>query len=145
MILVRDIDPVITQSMTFKLQNRYILKSVAPFLVMVGNPPGTFTFGIYSGLIPIYEQSFTSGDLKTALETTNNNAYVYYPFLVNKRLKKGNYTLKITASGYSPASNSFLGWAQQHESIQNQMEYLPSNDSENSLAFRVKIIKEGVF
>jgi len=144
MILVRDIDPEISQSITLKLQSRYILKSIAPYLVMVGAPSGTFTFQLKSGLITLFEQSFTSAELKAALNTTNNNAYVYYPFLINKRLKKGTYTLKITASGYSPASSSFIGWAQQHEDIQNQMEYLPSNDGENSLAFRMKIVKEGV-
>lgn len=128
-----------------KLNDRTYLSAIYPLIIMVGNPLGTFYFTIMNGAIQIYQSSFTSSDLKLSLNTTDNNLYVYYPILTNIKLRKGNYTLKLTASGYSESPSSFIGWGQQHEDIQNSMDYIPSGISKNSLTYRVKMLKEGIY
>jgi hypothetical protein len=71
---------------------------------------------------------------------------VFYPIIPDSpiKLEKGTYTLKLTASGYISNSSSFIGWLQQFEDVQNDMDYLPLFSNQNSLAFRLKIFKEGV-
>lgn len=143
-ILCRDIEPFLEQSIMFDLPEKCVIGAISPFLVMVGAPSGTFTIGLYSGATPLFEESFTSADIKSKLSTSNNHGYIYYPFNPNIRVKKGNYKLKISSTGYTPGANSFICWAQQHENVQNTMSYLPSNVTENSLAFRVKVYREGI-
>lgn len=142
-ILCRDLLPLIEQEIEFNLPEKCVLGAISPFLVMVGAPAGTFTFGIYDGATTLFEESFTSADIKAKLGTTSNNGYVYYPFTPNIRLKKGQYTLRLNSSGYTSGS-SFLCWAQQHENVQNAMNYTPSNVIENSLSFRLKVYREGI-
>jgi len=59
-------------------------------------------------------------------------------------LAKGSYKLKLSATGYSATETSFLGWVQQHEDLNNELDYTPINDEENPLAIRIKIFKEGI-
>lgn len=143
-IVVQDLGTELSQAISFNLNDRAILEGIYPFLIMIGNPSGTFYFTILKDSTQIFQQSFTSADLKNSLQTTNNNLYVYYPIFPNIKIKNGSYTLKLTASGYTKTSSSFIGWGQQHENIQNKMNYTPTKYSENSLTYRLKIRKEGI-
>jgi len=91
-------------------------------------------------------KSFTSADIKAASGTTDNYLYSFYPVIPTNPLKieKGDYILRLKTSGYTASGSSFIGWIQQHEDIQNSISYNPINDSQNPLAFRVKIYKEGI-
>jgi len=110
------------------------------------SPAGSFTLELEDSSGVIMSKSFSSSDVKTASETTDNYLYSFYPVIPTSpvRVEKGSYTLRIKTSGYTATGSSFIGWIQQHEDIQNTMSYNPSNDSQNPLAFRVKIYKEGI-
>ena len=111
------------------------------------NVSGTFTFEVESLTETILSQSFTISEIKTALNTTENYFHVYFPIMpVNPmQLESGAYRFKLIApGGYSATQNSFIGWIQQHEDLQNVMDYEPSNDSENSFCIRFKVYKEGI-
>jgi len=89
---------------------------------------------------------FTLSEVKTAIGTTSNYIHSFIPImpLTPLKIEKGSYSLRLSASGYSPNASSFIGWIQQFEDVQNVMSYLPLDDSQNSLAFRVKEFKEGI-
>lgn len=142
-LLAQSLYTELNQVVRFSLEGTYIVGSIAPYIAMVNNPSGTFTFSILKNSEVIYSSNFTSADIKTKLNTTNNHAHIYYPFTPNIKIKKGLYTFRLSASSYSPTSTSFLGWIQQHENIQVPMDYTPSGDWDNSLTFRIKLLKEG--
>lgn len=143
-IVIQNIKNEVSQDISVDVTRRAVVGSIAPFIVMVGAPAGTFTFGIYQGATALFEESFTSNDIKEALNTINNHAYLFYPFIPNIRISSGIYTLKLTASGYAPTDTSFMAWGQQHEDIQNGLDYTPSGVSQNPLSYRIKILKEGI-
>lgn len=113
---------------------------------MYNSPVGTFKIKLLKGLNVVFEKEFTSSDIKTALGTLNNYAIVFYPILPDNpiQIEKGNYTIKLSSTGYTYSSTSYLAWIQQHENLQNNLAYTPIYDSENPLAFRIKELKEGV-
>lgn len=143
-IVTQNLKVELSQEITLNGTRREIIGSIAPLLVLVGAPLGTFTFSIMSGATTLFSESFTSADLKAALTTTDDNLYIFYPFEPNIRLKGDVYLLKLTAGGYNPTPTSFIGWGQEHENIQNEMDYTPSGISQNSLSYRIKIFKEGI-
>lgn len=113
---------------------------------MVNAPAGTFSMDLTKDAVVVFSKDFTSSDIKLSLTTSNNFAHAFYPVIPTNpvQLEKGTYTLSITAIGYTETMDSYLGWAQQFEDVQNQMSYTPSGTEENSLAFRLKVYKEGI-
>lgn len=134
----------LVQDFNINLDERYHLGAVIPYLYL-HNPSGTFTIEIKQGSTVISSKSLTVAQIKSAIPTTDNYAHVFTPFIFDApvKLERGSYSLRLSASGYSNSAASFLGWCQQFEDIQNEMDYIPFDDSENSLAFRLKIYKEG--
>ena len=131
-----------------KSQSRYHIQSIAPYIYMHNAPAGTFTMSIYdvSDESQVFTQSFTSSAIKAALSTSNNYAHAFYPIIPNTKLKlgAGTYRAELTSSGYTYGAESFLGWVQQHEDLNNELDYTPANDLENPLALRIKELKEGI-
>lgn len=145
-IVTQALKSQLTQETTFNLVGACTLGSIAPLLVMVGAPAGAFKFGLYDmSDAPLFEQTFDCDDIKTALNTLNAHAYVYYPFIPQIKIKSGTYKMKLAAvSGYTYAANSFLGWGQQHENVQVETSYVPSADDRRPLTYRVKILTQGI-
>lgn len=113
---------------------------------MVGSPSGTFTIQIEGINGTILSKSFTSSDIKTSLDTTNNNAHVFYPVINDNpcQIERGTYTITLSSSGYTQTSSSYIGWIQQFEDIQNVLSYTPSGIGSRPLAVRIKDYKEGI-
>lgn len=135
----------LSQDFEIKLNERYHLGAIIPYLFF-NNPVGTFTISLVRGVDTIFAKSFSLLDVQSSLETSSTYLHVFYPIIPDSpiKLEKGTYTLKLTASGYVSNSSSFIGWLQQFEDVQNDMDYLPLFSNQNSLAFRLKIFKEGV-
>jgi hypothetical protein len=144
-LLVQTLVSELKQDFNINLDERYHIGAIAPYLYL-HNPSGTFTLTLKNGATSLASKSLTVAEIKALIPTTDNYAHVFCPFIFSSptKVEKGSYTLSLTASGYSNSAASFIGWCQQFEDIQNEMDYLPSDDSENSLAFRFKIFKEGV-
>lgn len=134
------------QDFSFKLQTRYNVGSIAPYLYVHNIPAGTFTLTLKQGETALFEGSFTSAEMKAAIGTTQNYFHVFYPVIAEPALKleRGTYTIELTSSGYEYEMNSFVGWIQQHENLNNELDYEPASDVENPLAFRIKVYKEGI-
>lgn len=147
-LLSKTLETSLSQEIRFSLSTRIHIAALIPYLFMFNAPAGTFTFELYSQdrTETVFTKTFDCDDIKTALSTTDNYAHVFFPIIPTNpvQIEAGLYTISITASGYTATVGSFLGWIQQHENIQNEMEYVPVNDEENPLAVRYKIYKEGV-
>ena len=145
-LVVNPIGASLEQEFTYNLNDRCHIGAFYPYLVLINAPAGTFTCELIKGVTTLFSKSFTSTDIKLSLTTSDNFAHAFYPVIPDSpvQAEKGTYKLKISTSGYTETATSYLGWAQQFEDIQNEMSYTPSGDNENSLAFRLKIYKEGV-
>lgn len=140
-LLVQRLETELTQELRYKLSHRCQIGAFIPCLYMHNAPSGTFTFELLnSDDEVIMSQDFDSADIKASLSTASNYAHVFYPIIPTNpiQIEYGNYTIKLSATGYSPNDSSYLGWIQQFEDIQNVMDYVPENDTENPLAIRIK-------
>jgi hypothetical protein len=141
-------DTPLTQELTIELSKRYHIGSLAPYLYIHNAPAGSFKFSLLrDDDSEVFSETFTSEDIKEALNTVNNYAHVFKPFIpaIKTKIEAGNYTAKLEAiSGYNLTFSSFIGWVQQHEDLNNDLAYEPSNDSQNPLATRLKILKRGI-
>lgn len=147
-LVSRALDDELTQKIKFKLNGRCHLAAMIPYFLIFNAPAGVFTFELYSEdqAETIYSRDFTATDILEALETNDVYAHVFYPVIPENpvQIEKGLYTMKLTATGYTKSESSFIGWIQQFEDVQNEMEYVPFDDSQNPLATRYKHYKEGV-
>jgi len=145
-LVVNPIGASLEQEFTYNLNERCHIGAFYPYIVMIGAPSGTFTFELIKGVTTIFSKTFTSTAIKLSLGTSEDYAHAFYPIIPDLpiQVEKGTYKLKISTSGYTETNSTYLAWAQQFEDIQNQMSYTPSGILENSLAFRLKIYKEGI-
>ena len=141
-----DTDGILSQEFRISLDTRYNIGAIIPYLYMHGAPAGTFYLGVQKNGSEIFSQSFTCADIKTALDTTDDYAHVFFPIVPNLPLylEKGIFSVNLYSSGYVSGS-SFLGWVKQHENLNNELDYTPVNDLENPLATRFKIYQQGIF
>ena len=142
-LLVDKLGTSLEQNITVTGNDRVHIAAFSPYLYVYNSPSGTFTFQLIKSSVVIFSQSFTVADIKTSLGTANNYVHVFYPIVptVLVQMLEGNYTVKITSSGYTATEASYLGWIRQHENIQNGIDYTPTSDRKNPLAIRVKIYK----
>ena len=75
--------------------------------------------------------------------TVDGFAHVFFPIVPNQplHLDRGTYSVELSAAGYTATESSFIGWIQQHEDLNNLLDYVPSGDDQNPLALRIKIIR----
>lgn len=146
-LLVRELKTELTQDIRYKLNKRVQLAAILPYLTMFNAPAGTFTLSLSKGPDTIFSKDFTCDDIKASLEnTSDDNAHVFYPVIPESlvQIEKGLYTIKLSATDYTFDMASYIAWNQQFENIQNEMDYEPVDDTENSYAYRIKIHKEGI-
>lgn len=137
----------LSQTFTLGLNNRSHIESIAPYIYMHNAPTGTFTISVHDeNDVNLFSNSFTSAQIKTALNTVSNYAHAFYPVLTNGALKleAGTYTVVMSASGYTQNPVAFMAWVQQHEDLTNDLDYVPVDDTENPLSMRIKVLKRGI-
>lgn len=142
-LLVDKLGTSLEQNITVTGTERVHIAAFIPYLYVFNIPDGTFTFQLIKSSVVIFSQSFTSADIKTSVGTANNYIHSFYPIIptVLVQMLAGNYTVKITSSGYTATEASYLGWIRQHENIQNGIDYTPTSDRKNPLAIRIKTYK----
>jgi hypothetical protein len=142
-LLVQMLNSELSQEFRLNIDKRYIIAGLYPYLYMHNAPAGTFTFSVLRGEDELISQDFTCSDIKTSLNTTDNYAHVFFPILPEDDLwvlDKGDYTAKISASGYSATSSSFLGWIREYENP-GELDYVPESDAELPMSLRAKILR----
>lgn len=143
-VLVETLQSELSQNISFTGEDRIEIAAFVPYLYIHNLSGATFTLEILRNSAPIFSQDFTSEEINQAVNGVY--AHVFYPIIPENpvQIEPGDYTFKIKAkSGYLPAEN-FIGWCRQYNDVQNQMSYSPTSDSENSLAIRFKIYREGI-
>jgi hypothetical protein len=112
---------------------------IMPWLYFLNNPAGTFKLGIYSGVTLISEKSFNLSDLKTQLNATGNSGHLFFHLeFTGIRLPFGFYTLKLSSTGYTYSSTSFLAWCKEWESkFDANPKYGVDDFTGNPLAVRI--------
>lgn len=128
------------------LSLRYPIAAFYPYLLMVNAPVGEFKFELLKAGNVLYSRLFTADDVKASLGTENDNVEVFFPIVPEYpiHLDRGLYTARLSATGYAFSFGSFIGWVQQHENLNNEMDYTPLFDTENPLALKMKQFKEGI-
>jgi len=144
-ILTNELTDTLEQVFTYNLNKRAHIAAIYPYLLMHNAPTGTFKIQLIRDSVVLLEDEFTSSDIKVSVSTSSDYVHAFYPIIpLNPiQIEKGIYTLRLTAQDYIRTTNSYLGWCQQFEDIQNQISYAPTDDTKNSLAFRLKLYKEG--
>lgn len=137
----------LVQPFSYSLETRVQVAAMIPYLYMHNAPDGDFYFEIdkNDGTFS-YTKHFTSDDIKASLNTSDNSAHVFFPIVPESPmfLEKGDYTFYLYAENYVYNRSSFIGWIRQHENLNNAVSNTPSNDAENPLAFRLKVLKDGL-
>lgn len=136
----------LSQEIRLNRSERYQIGAFIPYLYLHNMPLGTFNFIVEKNSIILFQQSFTSLDVKNSLGTTDDYIHCFYPIIPAwpLQLNSGIYTLKLTATGYSNSSSSFIGWIRQFENLNNILDYVPLDDDHNPLAIRLKIFERGI-
>lgn len=137
----KDLITSLDHEVRFTHDGRLHIAAIIPYLLKFGNPAGAFTLKLISGSEVLFSQSFTASDI-----SDQPYSHTYHPIIPNNpiQIEKGLYTIRLESSGYSFSNSDYIAWIQQHEDIQNQMEYTPENDFENPLTVRIKIYKTGI-
>jgi hypothetical protein len=145
-LVVEPLKTELEQEFNFKLEGRCILAAIAPYLYMHNSPAGTFQFSVYKADDLVFMKEFTSAEIKAALQTTDGYVHSFHPMIpINPVFfTKGTYRANLAAIGYTFSDDSYLGWVRQHENVQDELEYTPSNNMHNPLAMRRKILKRGI-
>lgn len=139
-IVVEELRTTLDQDFTTKLFPRLHLVAIRPYLYLHNNPAGTFTLSVYdSGSNLLESKSFTASDVYTALDTVNTYAHVWYnvEFTNPLNLPAGVYTMRLSASGYTFNNSSFIGWIREHENLKVPLDFTPTNDMFNPMAYEL--------
>jgi hypothetical protein len=143
-LVVEELKTTLIQEFTWNPVPRAHIAAVRPHLYTHGNPAGTFTLAILSAAdVVLASQTFTAADLYFALDTGNAYAQLYFPVIFDNRvhLPKGNYKLRLSASGYSFSEASYLGWIRDHEDLKVPLDFTPASDLHNPLSYEIWVYK----
>lgn len=123
-----------------ELQRRYQIAGFYPYLYLIGNPSGTFTFKINNGARDVFTKSFNASDIREVMSAPLGAIRVSFPVVpfTPMIINTGNYTARIEASDYSPNSNSYLGWIREHENLSNEVPDQDGKAISNPCTMKIK-------
>lgn len=131
-VVVDELKTTLTQRINLLYDRVYQIDGVSIKILMYNAPAGTFTVTLKDLLgNNLASDTFTSAEIKTALETSDNYAYCFVPISIYAPLKKGSYDIELSASGYTYSQSSFMGWIKSHENVYNSISGTPVNFTEN--------------
>lgn len=125
---------VLEQQFRISDYQRTTVAAISPYLYFHNAPAGTFTVE----LVGLRAWSFDFAEVQAAT-AVEGYSHVFFPLvpITPLHLDVGTYTLRLSASGYALGA-SWMGWVQQHENLDNLLDYVPTNDGQNPLAIRIK-------
>ncbi len=134
-----------SMSQTFTLANdeNYNVAYIRPLLYVYNSPAGTFTLTVTQGTFT-QSVNFTASDIQTALGTSDDYFYAWYRlnFTDQLSLKKGNFTITLSSSGYTFSESAWLGWVQEHEFRFNDLSYTPASDDDGPLSTQLFVYRK---
>lgn len=139
-LAVSELVNALEQEFTYTKNVRTQVEAMRPYIYVHNSPSGTFYFDIIQDSTTIYTASFSSSDLYTALDTTDDYAHLFYKLDFGEEvyIDKGTYTLKMRHSGYSYSNTSWIGWVHMHDDPINEYTYsTPGTDNRLPLTFEL--------
>lgn len=125
LVICQELITELEQQINFSGETKRIISGVKIGLVMYNSPSGTFNLALKDlSNNTIASKDFTSDDIKTGLNTSDNYAYLNLPLEFDNILcvKNGSYKFVLSASGYTFSDSSFLGWIKPFQDIYNARE-----------------------
>jgi hypothetical protein len=129
-----------THSQVFDAKKRLNIKSIRPNIYKHATPAGTFTFSIIQDSVTLASKSYTATEIETLAGLTPGD-YFHGPFnfefddsiVVNK----GNFTIQLSASGYTFSESAYFGWVKPHEDISVDIDYTITNGRQNPFGVEI--------
>lgn len=114
------------------------LGAIRPYLYFHGMPAGTFTFRLKRSTTVIKEWSFNSTQARDAFGGSLNFFHVYLSLASEAfAIKPGEYTLELSATGYTFSSGSFMGWCKDFAGPTGAIIGSPNDFTSYPLSFRI--------
>lgn len=102
----------LSNDFTLDLNERQQIGGVRAWLMSVGDPSGTFTYAIKSGVNTLWSDTFNVAEMKSDLSTSATRLHMMKAKNVDPviNLGPGTYTFELSSSGYTASSSSYLAW-----------------------------------
>lgn len=102
-------------------------------------PSGSFKFEIWKGLNLYAEFPFSCNDLRSSFGGSSQYFRVFYPFGVgsNITLYEGEYTFKITSTGYTYSASSFLSLCKDWQGVFGEISDENAEFTDYPYSFRI--------
>lgn len=115
-----------------------VLAALRPYLYFHGMPAGAFKLRLKRSTTTIKEWEFTSSDAREAFGGSLNYFHVYLS-LVSEAfvIRPGEYTLELSATGYTLSSGSFMGWCKDFAGPTGAIIGTPNDFTSYPLSFRI--------
>lgn len=125
---------------SFVIEKRLIVHAVRPYLYTHNFPAGTFTVSLLTSTDDVIAyKTFSSSAIYAGLGTVNAYAHAFYKieFDGGLPLVAGTYKIKLSSSGYTYISSSYLGWVKEHEDLKVNTTYVITGAEQNPLSFEL--------
>jgi hypothetical protein len=144
-LVVEELFTTLTQDINLTNNHRYQVAAFRPKIFMYNAPAGTFTLSLKSGANVLQSVTFTSAEIKSDLNTTDNYAWLWKALIFDNPLPvvKGTYTLELSSSGYSFTNSSYLGWIKDFNNLYNERSEVFESYQTNPLTFQIYTKKRG--
>lgn len=93
---------------------RQYIEEIKPYLYMHNAPSGNFKLELISDSQVLSSFDFDSNYIKEKLGTSDNYAHVYIPIPIKCPIEKGSYSIKLTATNYTPQDSAYIGWVKEY-------------------------------
>ena len=140
-LVVEELRNELNQDFVLTSQKNYEIYAIKIYLFAnnASSIVGNFRLGIYDGLQEVAFKTFDISDIVSQSNIQEEYFHSWYPIFFDNPviLQKGSYNFKLTSTGYSYASNSFIGWIREHENLKVPITYEPKNSLQNPLSYEV--------
>lgn len=139
-IVVEEFRTTLVQDFTWGRSPRAHVTAVRPYLYLHNTPAGTFTMAVLNASSTVLaSQTFTAQDVYDGLSTTDDYSHAFFrvAFANKIHLPAGDYKLRLSASGYSFAESSYMGWIREHEYSKVPTTFVPTSDLANPLSYEI--------
>lgn len=139
-LVVEELKTTLDQSVSLNFSDRYHVYAIGVHLYAHNFPGGIYTVSLIDpDASVVVEETFVSGEIYTALGTSNPYAQAYFRIILDDQpaLPKGTYTLRLSSVGYTFSESSYMGWVRDHEDLKVKLEYAPESDLHNPLSYEV--------
>jgi len=117
------------------LEKDILINAIRPYIYKHNSPAGTIRMAIWKNAAEIAYGELTSTEMENLDDDLANFdfAHGHMRFDLNRfvRLRKGEYTIKMSSTGYTFSESAYFGWVKAHEDIRYSINGVSQNAFEN--------------